>query len=377
MLTKKQLALISIGTSLSFWDIFNVPYIIKDASTQLGYVSSSLILTSEMIGYFVGGGINGYIASKFGRKLGIILSMLIIFIGSLLGFLSQNYLQLIIAEFIIGFGIEGEIAVVPSYVSEMSTPNFRGRAVGFTTLGGFLMSLIVGPFALIIPNWRFLFLPSLLISAFALFFRILLPESNIWIKKREEKIVWDNTVLIFLAIWATSYFTGYSLFSAPIFSLLSAKGFSNSAYYFTYILYGDPIGVILASILNDKFERKYTSSLSNILSGILIFLMPLTTGISFIIVGFLAMFFQGFKFPTMYTYTAENLGTKIRSLGYGIADGIGHLGGAIGPVIFSFLYEYSALASFIMLFIISSISGILILSYGMKTKNKSLEELKG
>lgn len=117
MLTKKQLALISVRTSLSFWDIFNVPYIIKDVSTQLGYVSSSLILTSEMIGYFVGGGINGYIASKFGRKLGIILSMLIIFIGSLLGFLSQNYLQLIIAEFIIGFGIEGEIAVVPSYVS--------------------------------------------------------------------------------------------------------------------------------------------------------------------------------------------------------------------------------------------------------------------
>ncbi|MCY0883110.1 MAG: MFS transporter, partial [Acidianus infernus] len=76
MLTKKQLALISVGTSLSFWDIFNVPYIENEASTQLGSINSTLILSAEMIGYFTGGAINGLIASKYGRKIGIILSML-------------------------------------------------------------------------------------------------------------------------------------------------------------------------------------------------------------------------------------------------------------------------------------------------------------
>jgi MFS family permease len=377
MLTKKQLALISVGTSLSFWDIFNVPYIENEASAQLGSINSTLILSAEMIGYFTGGAINGLIASKYGRKIGIILSMLIIFLGSTIGFFSTSFLQLAIAEFIIGFGIEGEVAVVPAYVSEMSSANFRGRAVGFTTLGGFLMSLVVGPVAVIAGNdWRILFLPSLIISAFALIFRITLQESKMWEEKRREKMVWDNTVLIFLAIWFTSYFAGYSLFSTPVFSLLSNKGFSNTSLYFTYILYGDSIGVTLASILNDKLERKFSSSASNLLSGIAIISMPLLGGVSLLIAGFIAMFFQGFKFPTMYAYTAENLGTKIRSLGYGIADGIGHLGGAVGPVLFTLTYGYSVIYSFLLVGAISMISGIM-LSKGTRVKGKSLEEIKG
>lgn len=377
MLTKKQLALISVGTSLSFWDIFNVPYIENEASSQLGSINSTLILSAEMIGYFTGGAINGLIASKYGRKIGIILSMLLIFLGSTIGFFSTSFLQLAIAEFIIGFGIEGEVAVVPAYVSEMSSANFRGRAVGLTTLGGFLMSLIVGPVAVIAgDNWRILFLPSLMISAFALIFRLTLPESKMWEEKRREKMVWDNTVLLFLAIWFTSYFAGYSLFSTPVFSLLSNKGFSNTSLYFTYILYGDPLGVTLASILNDKLERKFSSSASNLLSGIAIISMPLLGGVSLLIAGFIAMFFQGFKFPTMYAYTAENLGTKIRTLGYGIADGIGHLGGAIGPVLFTLTYEYNASYSFMLIGIISMISGMMLLK-GARVKGKSLEEIKG
>ncbi|WP_373468786.1 MFS transporter [Acidianus infernus] len=377
MLTKKQLALISVGTSLSFWDIFNVPYIENEASAQLGSINSTLILSAEMIGYFTGGAINGLIASKYGRKIGIILSMLIIFLGSTIGFFSTSFLQLAIAEFIIGFGIEGEVAVVPAYVSEMSSANFRGRAVGLTTLGGFLMSLIVGPVAVIAgDNWRILFLPSLMISAFALIFRLTLPESKMWEEKRREKMVWDNTVLLFLAIWFTSYFAGYSLFSTPVFSLLSNKGFSNTSLYFTYILYGDPLGVTLASILNDKLERKFSSSASNLLSGIAIISMPLLGGVSLLIAGFIAMFFQGFKFPTMYAYTAENLGTKIRTLGYGIADGIGHLGGAIGPVLFTLTYEYNASYSFMLIGIVSMISGVMLLK-GARVKGKSLEEIKG
>jgi MFS family permease len=330
-----------------------------------------------MIGYFTGGAINGLIASKYGRKIGIILSMLIIFLGSTIGFFSTSFLQLAIAEFIIGFGIEGEVAVVPAYVSEMSSANFRGRAVGFTTLGGFLMSLVVGPVAVIAGNdWRILFLPSLIISAFALIFRITLPESKMWEEKRREKMVWDNTVILFLAIWFTSYFAGYSLFSTPVFSLLSNKGFSNTSLYFTYILYGDPIGVTLASILNDKLERKFSSSASNLLSGIAIISMPLLGGISLLVAGFIAMFFQGFKFPTMYAYTAENLGTKIRSLGYGIADGLGHLGGAIGPILFTLTYGYNAGYSFLLIGIVSMISGVMLLK-GARVKGKSLEEIKG
>ncbi|ARM75606.1 MFS transporter [Acidianus manzaensis] len=381
MLSKTQLVLIAVGTSLSFWDIFNVPYIVDDASKIIG-LYSSLILSAEMFGYFIGGSINGYLASIKGRKFGMLLSMGLIAIGSFIGFISTSYIELFLAEFIIGFGIEGEVATIPAYVSEMTETNSRGKAVGISTLGGFLMSLVVGPIAVIAgDNWRLLFLPSLVISIFAFIFRINLPESTLWIQKstkNSKKVIFklNKTVLIFLLIWFTSYFAGYSLFASPVFSLISLKGFSNATLYYTYILYGDPIGVVVGSIINDRIERKISTFTANFLGGLLIMTMPLFGGVPFILVGFIAMFFQGFKFPTMYAYTAENFSTEIRSLSYGIADGIGHLGGVVGPIIFSALYSSNILLSFIVVGIVSAISGIMIITKGIKTKGKSLEELE-
>jgi len=379
MLSKKQLALLSLGTSLSFWDIFNVPYIENYASKAIGEVSSVLILSAEMIGYFLGGAVNGYIASKYGRKKGLLLSMFLIAIGSLIGFLSFNEIELIVAELIIGIGIEGEVATVPSYVSEMVSKDFRGRAVGYTTLFGFLMSLVVGPIAVILGEdyWRLLFLPSLAIALVAFIFRIRLPESGMWIEKKDEKIKWDDTIIIFTLIWFTSYFTGYALFSTPIFSTIASKGFENSSLYFTYILYGDPLGVVIGSLVNDYLERKYSSSFANLISGILMMAWPFFTGLPFLAIGFIIMFFQGFKFPTMYAYTAENLGTKIRTLGYGIADGVGHLGGAVGPVIMAILYLENVSVSYVTTGIMAVISASLLMAFGIKTKGKSLHELKG
>jgi len=379
MLSKKQLALLSLGTSLSFFDIFNVPYIENYASKSIGEVSSTLILAAEMIGYFLGGPINGHIASKYGRKTGLLLSMLLIVFGSLIGFLSFSVVQLILAELIIGIGIEGEVATVPAYVAEMSSKDFRGRAVGYTSLSGFLMSLVVGPIAVFVgeSNWRVLFLPSLALALISLVYRIKLPESEIWLEKKEEKMKWDKAVIIFTLVWFTSYFTGYSLFAPPIFSTLASKGFENSSVYFTYILYGVPLGELIGSILNDHIERKYSSSLANSISGALFVIWPFFTGLPFLIVGFLIMFFQGFKFPAMYTYTPENLGTKIRTLGYGIADGIGHLGGAVGPVMMAILYLENVSVSYVVTGIMAIISASLIMAFGIKTKGKSLHELKG
>jgi len=42
--------------------------------------------------------------------------MFLIALGSLIGFLSFNEIELIVAELVIGIRIEGEVATVPSYV---------------------------------------------------------------------------------------------------------------------------------------------------------------------------------------------------------------------------------------------------------------------
>jgi len=79
----------------------------------------------------------------------------------------------------------------------------------------------------------------------------------------------------------------------------------------------------------------------------------------------------------MYTYTSENFATKIRTIGYGIADGIGHLGGAVGPIVMALLYLENVSISYTIVGIMSVISAVFILYFGVLTKGKSLEEIKG
>ncbi|MBW9141144.1 MAG: MFS transporter [Candidatus Aramenus sp.] len=379
MLEKKHLALLALGTSLSFWDIFNVPYIVNYASKifNVSQTVANLPLSSEMLGYFLGGAINGFIASKFGRKKGLIFTMGLISLGSILGLLSPNFYYLVVAELIIGMGIEGEVAIVPSYIAEMVTS--RGRTIGLVEASGFLMSLVVGPVAVLAGTrfWRLLFLAGVLIAVPSFAFRFLLPESKMWEATSTQKAKWDPVVFAFLLAWFLSYFAGYALFSEPVFSLITSKGFENSSLYFTYVLYGDPLGVVVASLVNDKLERKFTSFASNFASGVLMLAWPLVSGLSFLAIGFAIMFFQGFKFPVCYTYTAENIGTKLRTIGFGIADGLGHLGGVLGPLALSFFYGQNVELAFAVTAIASMVAGAMFGIYGVRTKNLPLEKIKG
>ena len=179
-LRKLDLALLSLGYSLAFFDVFNVPYIENYSSKEIGLVPSALILSAEMIGYVLGGLINGYLSARSGRRAGLIASSLTIALGSSLGLTANSFAQLFLAELIIGVGIEGEISVVPAYISEMVGPDVRGRSVGLVSASGFLMSLVVGPLAVLLGQryWRLLFLPSLLLALVSLAYRLTLKESG-------------------------------------------------------------------------------------------------------------------------------------------------------------------------------------------------------
>lgn len=374
-----HLLLISLGIALSFWDIFNLPYIINYASAYFGVKStdpmSDLPLTAEMVGYALGGVVNGYLSSKRGRKPGLLVSMGLVTVGSFMGMISPTYVFVVISEFIIGFGLEGELASAITYVSEDAEAGKRGRSVGVSVVLGFLVSLVVGPISLFLAlyNWRFIYLMGVLVGLPVTVGRTILPESRLWISRRNDRIPqWSrNAVYALFLVWFMSYFTGYTLFSSFVNAFFTQRGFDYPL-YFTYILYGDPLGVVLSTIVNDYIERKYSASIYNIASGLLIFLWPFTRSFTTIIVGFLLMFMQGAKFPSMYSFTAESIATPLRSVGVGVADGLGHLGGAVGPLVGVFAYDISPLAGFVVIAVPSLLAGFLILGTGRKVNNVQL-----
>lgn len=85
--------------------------------------------------------------------------------------------------------------------------------------------------------------------------------------------------------------------------------------------------------------------------------------------------FFGFNIwvPMTYAWSAENFPTRARVTGFGLVDGIGHVGGGIGLVVITpLLPQIGVLPSFLLIsaFLIAS---AIVAQFGIATRGKELE----
>jgi putative MFS transporter len=125
---------------------------------------------------------------------------------------------------------------------------------------------------------------------------------------------------------------GFTLTHSIMFMLMSSVGLS--------------LGAALSAWLGDQFERK-----RSICIGMLIWAVGFV-GIAFIAnplaiyaLVFIVTVALGFVIPLMYTLTNESFPTGGRSSGVSLTDGLGHLGGAAGPIMATSLYAALGAAS--------------------------------
>ena len=84
----------------------------------------------------------------------------------------------------------------------------------------------------------------------------------------------------------------------------------------------------------------------------------------------------GMYLQVAYTFTAENYPTRARSAGFGITDGIGHGGGALGAILLPILVAtYSWAFGFTFIGITGLVAGLLILIGGTKVSKRNLEDI--
>jgi putative MFS transporter len=122
---------------------------------------------------------------------------------------------------------------------------------------------------------------------------------------------------------------------------------------------GLSLGAALSAWLGDSFERK-----RSIFTGMLIWAAGFA-GIAFIAetaviyaLVFIVTVALGFVIPLMYTLTNESFPTGGRSSGVSLTDGLGHLGGAAGPIVATSLYAALGAASgFPAVFLLVAVSG--------------------
>lgn len=112
---------ISLASFFTYYDFSNYAYIPPSIKDEWGLQDSDIALGASMtvFGYVIGSlAITAY-ADLYGRKPALI-SMLALATGSILSALSQDMTQMVVFRFLIGIGIGSEIAVVGTYIAEMS-----------------------------------------------------------------------------------------------------------------------------------------------------------------------------------------------------------------------------------------------------------------
>jgi putative MFS transporter len=421
--------LIVLGASFlwAYFDINDLAATLPRAADVYG-VGLGAVATAASLGlygYIAGEVIASFTSDMYGRRPTFLVAMFVVAAGSLVNGLAPTITAFDILRFISGMGIGASIAVISTYLSELAPARIRGKfsAWGvFPALVGLAAATVIAYGLVIHVNigWRLmLMIPVLgIISTIAAIF--LLPESPRWLAEkgrmtRAEALVAqaEDTVtrrtgrvlpppvpqpvklrprypffallrppqlkwtLLMFGVWFSNYLPVYS---ATIgITVLTKLGYTLE----TSILLslagaaGGLAGALIAPHITDRWNRKYPAMIVSLLACLFYVLVAIkqddvTIGLAF---GF-ANFQIGIFAPLIYTATAEHFPTETRTMGIGIADGIGHVGGAVGPTVSSAVFAaFSASGYFVFLGSFFALTAVM-LSMAKNTAGRTLEDLR-
>ena len=396
----------------------------------MGSFEYSVLYASETgISVLIGGYVVGWLSDKIGRRKALILSSVLagVFIWPF-GYLT-NYPALVVLSIADTLGFAGYLAINVVYMGEMMGPTIRGKVIRVAqVLAIFLLSTVLT--SLIphywIPSEYRLYLWLLaglnILVALALFWRM--PESPRWLEARqrrdqarkivermearvmkrhpvlpepdltphqvvaEEKTNWlapfgrqyvaVTVFLLVVMVLGYGHVYGYAgyrfLFLAEsrhysasfIFALAAWAAAASAAVYLLNALFGE------------RAEPKYTQ-----LAGAIMFaggwwgvyaVHSTPALVTFFIVSTVGTTLWQFS---MWVYIPGNYPTRMRSLGTGWTDGVGHLGAWGGVLLSGVVFAAAAPLGWILLITIPGalLPAFMVAIYGKRQRRRTLEEL--
>ncbi len=140
---------------------------------------------------------------------------------------------------------------------------------------------------------------------------------------------------------------------------------------------GSVPGPLIAALISDRWERKWilaVLALGVATCGLLYGMTFKTTPI--IIFGFLVTLMMPAFGSLLYAYTPEAYPTEIRNWGVGFTYGVGRLANVAGPLLIAFFFNHYGYTSvFVYIAACWMLAAIAVGGYGMKTKDRALEQL--
>jgi putative MFS transporter len=401
-----------------------VPKLIKlwgVSINQIAYVTSA-----SFVGMFFGSLIASWLADRWGRNQALIITTIWFSTFSFAAVFSWDIVALGVFRVLTSAGLAAMTVVAVIYVNEIFPAAVRGKYQAYAIVIGIcgtpatnLLASVVVPFS--DWSWRLVYLWGALGIVFILFSKRL-KESPRWHESKgqydkadavlaqiEAKVSQEKgplpapaapisavtrpktqtktafklllrkkylgPTLLLTVLWVTQTigFFGYSSW-AP--TLLAQEGFSvqDSIFFVALTTVGAPLGSYLASLVTDRFERKW----SLVAFGTTIAICGLFYGLTFnpiliVVFGFLVNLFERGYTALAYAYSPEVFDTAGRSLGTGISYGLGRLSNAAGPLIIAGLYTGSGYQSVFFFIAGTWLFGAVVLAFfGPKTRPKPL-----
>jgi putative MFS transporter len=382
------------------------------------------------ISILIGGYAIGWLSDKIGRRPALILSSVLAaaFIWPF-GYVT-NYPALFALSIGDTLGFAGFLAINVVYMSEIMGPSWRRKVMlPSQCVCIFLLYVVVGG---IIPHYWFpvhyrwfLWMLTILNILVAIYLIARMPESPRWleargrldqarkviermetrVKKRhpvlpepdlapyevavEEKTPWWApfgkqyvVVTVFLLVVMALGYGGIVYGgTSQVLIFLTVKGGFSAGFIFALSAWAGVAATgayLLNAFFGDRLERKWTQLIGAILYAAGYWgLYEVHTSVGVYVFYCLSYVGLTLWLWSMYVYIPQNYPTRMRSLGTGWTDGVGHLGAWGGVLIAGQLYLATAPRSFILFITIpcAIVPGLLLAIFGKNQRNRALEEL--
>lgn len=413
-----------VGWLFDSMDVGLVSFVMPALQSEWGLSPSQLGLIGSvgMVGMAVGAAMSGMLADKYGRRKVILFTLVLFGLATGLAGLAVGLTSMLLARFLVGLGLGGELPVASTLVSEISPRSVRGRFVvlleSFWAWGWIAAALVA---YLLIPQygWRVAFFIGAVPALAAVFLRKSIPESPRFLVQQgryqeadaivsrmeqqasltvaEEEKRWEapsTQGVSFGELWSTTLWRrtltlwilwlginfGYYGFVMWIPTLLVGKGFViiKSLQYVLLMTLAQVPGYFTAAYLIEVIGRK--AVLVIYLAGTAVsayFFGQSNTVTEIMVLGSLLYFFSLGAWGAVYAYTPENYPTVFRGTGAGWAAAVGRLGSIAAPYAVGVVYQAQGKESgyevvFFMLTAVFAVTALAVLVLGKETKGESL-----
>lgn len=204
-------------------------------------------------------------------------------------------------------------------------------------------------------------------------------ESSLAFKALFSNRMYTRRVIQLLAVWFLAYVTVFG-FSAGFTSMLTSLKYEPSeAGLITAVgAFGFLACALFAVAFADRLERKFWLPIGatiTVIGGIIVAEAG-TTSLGLAFIGAAIVFF-GFNIwvPMTYTLSTESFPTRARVTGFGMVDGVGHLGGGIGVLIIAPQIPHMSVLGAMLLVSAFLVAAAIIALFSPNTRGKYYEEI--